>query len=350
VSTSPYGSGHIHDTYLVISKDDSRTSRYILQRINHDIFTDPATVMANVLRVTDHLSSKSSAKEENTLCLVPTLEHEPFFQDDAGNFWRMYIYVPDSRSYDVIPSPRIAYGAARAYGKFQSDLIDLPGPRLVETIPDFHNTPKRLLDFEAAVRADTQQRASSAQTEIQFVRSRAEDASVVMGGMEESRIPERIVHNDTKFNNVLFHETSENPICVIDLDTVMPGSVLFDFGDMVRTATSPAAEDELDLSQVQMKPILFEALVDGYLEGASAFLTDDEVALLPFSGKLITYEIGLRFLTDHLSGDNYFKIHREHHNLDRCRAQFKLVESIEAQLDDMNAYVRTRWKDIRGQT
>lgn len=345
VSIEPYGSGHIHDTYLVTSRGETGPAQYILQRINHDIFTDPPSVMANVLRVTDHLSSRSADRERNTLCLVSTLENEPFLHDKAGNFWRVYIYVPDSRSYDVIPSPRIANGAARAFGQFQSDLVNLPGPRLFETIPDFHNTPKRVRHFEEALQQDAAGRAASVQPEIQFARDRAEETGVIMEGLRDGGIPERIVHNDTKFNNVLFHESTDEPICVIDLDTVMPGSILFDFGDMIRTATSPAAEDELDLAKVRMQPDMFEALVDGYLAGASAFLTDDEVALLPFSGKLITYETGLRFLTDYLAGDKYFKIHREYHNLERCRAQFKLVESIEGQLATMNSYVDAQWTE-----
>lgn len=347
VSIEPYGSGHIHDTYLVTSRGETGSAQYILQRINHEIFTNPPAVMANVLRVSDHLASKAGARNGDTLSLVPTVTQEPYLQDDSGNFWRVYVYIPDSRSFDVIPSPRIAYGAAKSFGEFQSDLVDLPGPRLVETIPDFHDTPKRVRDFEKAVELDTQGRASEVQLEIQFVRDRADESAAVMQGMREGLIPERIVHNDTKFNNVLFNEKTEQPICVIDLDTVMPGSILFDFGDMVRTATSPAAEDELDLSRVGMQHVMFKALVEGYLEGAASFLTHSEVALLPFSGKLITYEIGMRFLTDHLSGDKYFKIHRENHNLDRCRTQFKLVESIESQLDDMIALVESRWNEIR---
>ena len=344
----PYGSGHIHDTYLVATRDSGRTSRYILQRINHAIFTDPPAVMANILRVTEHLASGSRNAPGATLCLVPTQAGKSFLQDQAGNYWRVYAFVPHSRSYDVISSPNIVRGAARAYGEFQSKLVGLPGPRLVETIPDFHNTPKRLRAFESALATDAVGRAAAVPDEIQFAKDRSREAGMVMERMAQGRVPERIVHNDTKFNNVLFHEKTEEPICVIDLDTVMPGSVLFDFGDMVRTATSPTEEDERDLSLVRMEPALFEALVNGYLEGAAGFLTQDEVELLPFSGKLITYENGLRFLTDYLAGDTYFKTHREHHNLDRCRTQFRLVESIESQFDQMASYVQKRWAETVG--
>ena len=235
---------------------------------------------------------------------------------------------------------------------FQSTIneIRLQGKRikLFYTIPDFHNTPKRLRAFESALATDAVGRAAAVPDEIQFAKDRSREAGMVMERMAQGRVPERIVHNDTKFNNVLFHEKTEEPICVIDLDTVMPGSVLFDFGDMVRTATSPTEEDERDLSLVRMEPALFEALVNVYLEGAAGFLTKDEVELLPFSGKLITYENGLRFLTDYLAGDTYFKTHREHHNLDRCRTQFRLVESIESQFDQMASYVQKRWAETVG--
>ena len=232
-----------------------------------------------------------------------------------------------------------AYEAARAFGRFQADLVDLPG-RLVETIPDFHNTPKRIADLEEAVRADVCGRVKTAEPEIEFVLSRKGEAETLIRLNREGAIPERITHNDTKLNNVLIDSVTGLGKCVIDLDTVMPGLVHYDFGDMVRTGTSPAAEDERDLSKVTMRFPMFEALLRGYCSSAGAFLNPVEFEYLPFSGKLITLEIGTRFLTDYLSGDTYFKTHRAGHNLDRARTQIALVESIEQQMDRMNALVK----------
>jgi Ser/Thr protein kinase RdoA (MazF antagonist) len=233
-----------------------------------------------------------------------------------------------------------AFQAAKAFGAFQALLADLPGERLVETIPNFHHTPSRYAAFEAALAKDAHGRAREAATEIAFAQARAHEVGTIVEAMARGEIPERVTHNDTKLNNVLLDNETQEGICVIDLDTVMPGSALYDFGDLVRTSTSPAAEDETDLSKVTMQLPMFEALVKGYLASAGGFLTPRERALLPFAGKLITFEIGLRFLTDWLEGDVYFKIKRPRHNLDRLRTQFKLVESIEAQLPAMQALVR----------
>ena len=218
-------------------------------------------------------------------------------------------------------------------------MADLPGGRLTETIPDFHHTPKRLARFERALKADAHGRAKDVAREIDFVLARAKEVSVVTDAIAKGEIPERVTHNDTKLNNVLLDNTTQEGICVIDLDTVMPGSVLYDFGDLVRTSTSPAAEDETDLSKVGMQMPMFEALAEGYLATARSFLTPRERELLPFGGKLMTFEVGLRFLTDWLEGDTYFKVKRPGHNVDRCRTQFRLVESIEAQMPAMQAVI-----------
>ncbi len=338
VSAEPYGSGHINDTFAVVYSQAGSLIRYILQRINTEIFRYPASLMENIRRVTEHLHRKS-AGSRSTLTLVPALDGRVWFRDGEDNCWRVYLFIEHAKSYDVLETEEQAFEAARAFGKFQADLVDLPG-RLAETIPDFHNTPKRIAQLEEAVRVDSCGRVRSAEAEIEFILSRKEEADTLLKLNREGAIPERITHNDTKLNNVLIDVETGRGICVIDLDTVMPGLVHYDFGDMVRTGTSPAAEDERDLDKVTMRFPMFEALLRGYCASAGAFLNPVELEYLPFSGKLITLEIGARFLADYLSGDTYFKTHREGHNLDRARTQIALVRSIEEQMDRMNALVK----------
>jgi Ser/Thr protein kinase RdoA (MazF antagonist) len=344
VSASPYGSGHINDTYKVDVKPTSGPSRFVLQRINHNVFRRPDELMENVERVCAHAYSKlKEAGEPNadrrTLRLIPTLEGKAWHIDAAGNRWRCYHFIEGATGHDVVRSPEQAYAAAKSFGAFQSLLADLPGGRLHETIPDFHHTPSRFARFQQALAKDSQGRAAASVPEIAFALARAHEVSIVVDALRDGTLPERVTHNDTKLNNVLLDDITQEGVCVIDLDTVMPGSVLYDFGDLVRTSTSPAAEDETDLAKVRMQFPMFEALIKGYLESAGGFLTPKEKELLPFAGKLITFEIGLRFLTDWLEGDTYFKIKRPTHNLERARTQFKLVESIEAQLPAMQALV-----------
>ena len=344
VSASPYGSGHINDTYKVDVKPTSGPSRFVLQRINHNVFRRPDELMENVERVCAHAYSKlKEAGEPNadrrTLRLIPTLEGKAWHIDAAGNRWRCYHFIEGATGHDVVRSPEQAYAAAKSFGAFQSLLADLPGGRLHETIPDFHHTPSRFARFQQALAKDSQGRAAASVPEIAFALARAHEVSIVVDALRDGTLPERVTHNDTKLNNVLLDDITQEGVCVIDLDTVMPGSVLYDFGDLVRTSTSPAAEDETDLAKVRMQFPMFEALIKGYLESAAGFLTPKEKELLPFAGKLITFEIGLRFLTDWLEGDTYFKIKRPTHNLDRARTQFKLVESIEAQLPAMQALI-----------
>jgi aminoglycoside phosphotransferase (APT) family kinase protein len=238
-----------------------------------------------------------------------------------------------------VQSPRQAYEAGRAFGEFQLHLVDLPGERLLETIPDFHNTRKRFAALQEAVEKDHYNRAREARPEIEFALSREPMVDVILNAMAKGAIPERITHNDTKFNNVMLDTKTGQAMCVVDLDTVMPGCALYDFGDMVRTTTSPTLEDERDLSKVKMQMPMFKKLAEGYLSTAGLFLPKAERSLIAFSGKLITFEIGLRFLTDFLSGDTYFRIHRPGHNLDRCRTQFSLVKSIERQEEAMQKFV-----------
>jgi len=339
-SAEPYGSGHINDTYCAVYDQGAASIRYIHQRINHTVFKNPAALMENVQRVTTHVRTKLEGQRgsgRRTLTLVPARDGLPFYRDAAGNFWRTYIFIEKARSYDAVESPQQAFEAAKAFGRFQQSLSDLPPPRLHETIPGFHDTSKRFEALLKAIEADEKNRATQARVEIDFAIPRAGMTRVLL----DARLPERITHNDTKFNNVMLDDDTGEGVCVIDLDTVMPGLAPFDFGDQVRTTTSPAKEDERDLSRVRMQMPMFEALVRGYLTQADTFLTKVERQYLAFSGKLITFEVGIRFLTDFLSGDTYFKVHREGHNLDRCRTQFKLVESIEQQEERMNQVVES---------
>ena len=344
VSAAPYGSGHINDTFLTVSEDAGGPRRFILQRINHLVFRQPDLLMENVARVCAHAHAKLSAARTSdahrrALRLIPTQQGRAWHIDQRGNRWRCYDFIEGATGHDVVRSPSQAEAAAKAFGAFQALLADLPGERLHETIPDFHHTPSRFAHFQAALAKDGHGRAAAAGPEIAFALARANEVGVVVDALRDGSLPERVTHNDTKLNNVLLDDVTQEGVCVIDLDTVMPGSALYDFGDLVRTSTSPAAEDETDLSLVRMQLPMFAALVRGYLASARGFLTPREKELLPFAGKLITFEIGLRFLTDWLEGDTYFKIKRPTHNLDRCRTQFKLVASIEEQLPAMREIV-----------
>ncbi len=338
VDAKPYGSGHINDTYCAVFHQAGLPVRYILQRINHNVFKNPVALMENIQRVTSHLGEQVAGEPDfsrRVLTLVPARDGRAWHMDADDNYWRAYLFIERARTYDAVETTEQAFQAARAFGQFQKLLVDLPAPRLHDTIPDFHHTPKRFMALEQAIALDVAGRATLANQEIEFAFARKSIAS----GLLDSNLPERVTHNDTKFNNVMLDDATGEGVCVIDLDTVMPGLALYDFGDMVRTTTSPAMEDERDLSKVTMQFPMFEALVRGYLTSAGRFLTNAEKQCLAFSGKLITFEIGIRFLTDYLVGDTYFKVHRSGHNLDRCRTQFKLVESIEKQEDRMNRLV-----------
>ena len=342
-------SGHINSTFRVTFEGVNGTHhRYILQRINANVFKDPMAVMRNVECVTRHINWKVLRVKKDlggqTLNLYPGRGGKFWVAGPNGGVWRCYNCIEGCHTYDIVENTRQAYQAARAFGSFQDLVSDLPPEEIEETIPHFHHTRRRYQRLMEVAAADPCGRAGSVAAELDFIRQREGDVDRVLDGMARGEIPQRITHNDTKINNVMIDEETDEAVCVIDLDTVMPGSVLYDFGDLARTATSPAAEDEQDLTKVRMRMPMFEALVEGYLESASAFLTEAEVSLLAFSCKLITLEIGMRFLTDHLEGDVYFKTHRPDHNLDRARTQLKLVEEIEAHLPAMEGFVRKVWK------
>ena len=338
-SAKPYGSGHIHDTYCVTFDDGDREDRIILQCINTAIFKNPVAVMENIERVTDHLRSRLGRGADigrRVLQLISTRDGAGWHVDAEGRYWRAYRFIEQARTFDSVNSPKQAFEAAKAFGEFQRLLADLPPPRLHESIPDFHNTAKRFSAFERAVAADEPGRDQAARDEIAFAMARETLAMALLN----AGLPERVTHNDTKLNNVLLDDESGEGVCVIDLDTVMPGLAAYDFGDMVRTMTCPAAEDERDLSQVAMDFELFDAVLRGYLGGAGSFLTAPERASLIAGAKVIVFEQGIRFLADYLAGDNYYKVSRPEQNLDRCRTQFKLLSSIEQQEDDMTGLLR----------
>jgi Phosphotransferase enzyme family len=340
----PYGSGHIHDTFCAefagASAHAALGRRVILQRMNERIFRDLPGLMENIERVTKHLGGKVAGEpepERRALRLIPTREGATWLRDEEGGAWRAYWKIERAKTVDAVSAPEQAFESGKAFGGFQQMLADLPAPRLHETIPDFHHTPKRFAALVRAIEQDAAGRAKTAEAEIAFALAQEPMTRVLL----DAGLPERVTHNDTKINNVMLDELTGEGVCVIDLDTVMPGLALYDFGDMVRTATSLTAEDERDLSKVKMEFGLYEALLRGYLKAAGGFLSKEERSLLAFSGRLITFEIGMRFLTDYLDGDRYFKVHREGQNLDRSRTQFALARSIEAQEERMNRLVDT---------
>jgi hypothetical protein len=341
----PHGTGHINDTYAAVFQQDSRPVRYILQRINHHVFKNPAGLMQNIERVTAHVRRKLEAVgagqvDRRVLTLVPTRSGRGWHEDAAGNTWRCYLFIEGATTYDQIATTQQALEAAKAFGEFQKQLADLPVPRLHDTIPDFHHTRRRFDALRAAIEADSCNRANAVKQEIRFSLQREPMVDVLLKLRAQGALPERVTHNDTKLNNVMLDDTTGEGVCVIDLDTVMPGLALDDFGDMCRSACRPTLEDERDLSKVEARMDMFEALVPGYFASAGELLNTVEKDHLVFSARQITFEIGMRFLTDYLEGDRYFKTRRPGHNADRTRVQFKMVESFEQHEDDMNRVVK----------
>ena len=344
LSIERYGSGHINDTFKVEMSVAGAPLSYVLQRINHEIFKRPDQLMENILRVTEHQRFKlddpldADASRRN-LTVIPSSDSLPYYRDDEGRWWRLYLFIEKAATWDRIEDNNFAFEAARAFASFQNLLSDLPSPRLHETIPDFHHTPKRIEALDRAFEEDVCGRAAEVAEEMEFVNRRREECGRLIKRCEAGEIPERITHNDTKINNVMLDKESGKGICVIDLDTVMPGLALYDFGDMVRSAAAASVEDERDLSKAGTRIDVFEALLKGYLSEAK-FLNEAEKEELAFCGRVITMTIGIRFLTDYLSGDVYFNTRREGQNIDRCRVQFQMVRSMEEQESAMRAAVR----------
>ena len=340
----PYGSGHINDTFRLTFQTEEKTKRYILQRMNKSIFLKPEELMENIVGVTSWLKKKiienGGEPERETLNLVPTKDGNAFYVDCDGEYWRAYLFIEGATTYDQVEKKEDFYQSAVAFGHFQGLLADYPAETLHETIVDFHNTVDRFAKFKKAVEEDVCGRAKDVQKEIQFVLDREKLAHVLCDMLAEKKIPLRVTHNDTKLNNIMIDDITGKAICVIDLDTVMPGLAVNDFGDSIRFGASTGAEDEKDLSKVSCDLELFELYTKGFIEGCQGSLTDAELDMLPMGAMTMTFECGMRFLTDYLEGDHYFKVHREGHNLDRCRTQFKLVKDMEEKEEKMKEIVK----------
>ena len=336
----PYGNGHINDTFLVVCGG----KRYILQRMNTRIFTKPYELMQNIVGVTEHIRRKTREAGEDdsrvSLTVIPTLAGADHFVSDSGEHFRLYDFVEGTVTQEKVENINDFYLCAKAFGAFQRTLADYPAEQLFESIANFHNTPWRYSNLMAAVEKDACGRLASVLPEVEFARQREDFCGVLERAREAGELPLRVTHNDTKLNNILFDAATGEPVCVIDLDTVMPGYSVTDFGDSIRFGANRAAEDETDLSKVVLDLELFEAYAKGFLEGCNGSLTEKELELLPEGAIMMTLECGLRFLTDHLEGDVYFKIHRENHNLDRARNQFALVADMERKLGEMKAIVK----------
>ena len=344
IDERPYGSGHINDTYLLTFEiAEMGTIKVILQRMNKNIFTKPIELMENILNVTSYLRKKiienGGDPDREILNAIRTVDDMPYFVDSEGEYWRSYKFITDATSYDQVESPEDIYQSAVAFGNFQRLLAEYPAETLHETIEGFHDTKARFQVFKKAVEDDVCGRAASVQKEIQFVLEHEHLANVFADLLEKKEIPLRVTHNDTKLNNIMIDNKTRKGICVIDLDTVMPGLAMNDFGDSIRFGASTATEDEQDLSKVSCDMELFDLYAKGFIEGCGGKLTEKEIDLMPTGAMVMTFECGMRFLTDYLQGDTYFKIHRENHNLDRCRTQFKLVKDMEAKWDTMREII-----------
>lgn len=332
----PYGNGHINETFVV-----GHHPRYILQKINTNVFRDPDAVMQNIVAVTEHVRRRAAADGADpcraTLTLLPTVDGKNYYRAPDGGCYRLYLFIEGCVCYDRVEDPRQLYHAARAFGRFQKYLDDFPADTLHEVIPHFHDTRDRFRQLREAIAADRVGRADGVRAEIDFALAREGECGRVLDAIAAGEIPLRVTHNDTKLNNVMLDEKTGEGVCVIDLDTVMPGSLLYDFGDALRFGASSGAEDEKDLDRIFFRLDCYEEFTRGFLAELGGRLTEKEAELLPFSARLMTYECGIRFLTDYLNGDTYFRIHRPEHNLDRCRTQFKLVADMEQKDNDMKA-------------
>lgn len=337
--------GHINQTIILdFVREDGTEKKYVLQRINKEIFPNVPELMNNILKVTNHISTK--VKEENgdplreSLNLIPTKDGNYYYETPDGNYFRAFHFIEGARTYMLVEKPEDFYKCGRGLGKFQKQLADFDASSIYETIKDFHNTTKRFEAFMEAVKEDKVGRAKSVQEEIEFITSRANETSILVNLLNEGKLPLRVTHNDTKFNNIMIDDITGDAICVIDLDTVMPGLSLYDYGDAIRSGASTAEEDETDLSKVNFDLNLFEVFTKGFLESCGDALTETEKEYLAFSAKLITLELSMRFLMDHLNGDVYFQVHRENHNLDRARNQLKLVADMEKNMNKMKEIVK----------
>ena len=337
----PFGNGHINETKLVTMDNGVQ---FVLQRINKNVFKRPDLLMENYVGVTKFIRKKIEAAGgdplREVLNAIPTKDGKPFTIDEEGQYWRLLVYVTESMSYDKVERPEQFYDSAVSFGDFQYMLRDYPAETLHETIVNFHNTPDRFRQLTEAIANDAKGRLAEVAAEVEFARAREEFAGTLERAHAEGKLPLRVTHNDTKLNNILFDTNTGKALCVVDLDTIMPGYSVNDFGDSIRFGATTALEDETDLSKVNFDISLYELYVKGFIEGAKGGLTEGELEMLPIGAIMMTFECGMRFLADYLNGDTYFRIHRPSHNLDRCRNQFKLVADMEAHLDEMKAIVK----------
>lgn len=342
----PFGEGHINETYAVYmaDHDGNDVPLYVLQRININVFKNPDQVMDNIFGVTEYLRSiirrDGGDLDRESLSYIKTKSGDSYFEDEKGQPWRCLHYVPNSVCYQQVEKPEQFYQSALSFGHFLKQLGDYPAESLYETIPQFHDTRKRFRDFEDAQRKDVKNRARLCRQEIDFVLSRKDDCGVLMNQLEEGKLPLRVTHNDTKLNNILFDQDTDKGLCIIDLDTIMPGLAANDFGDSIRFGASTAEEDEQDLDKVHFDISLYDIYVKGYLEMAKDVLTPEEIKSLPWGARLMTLECGMRFLADFLQGDVYFKTAYPEHNLVRARTQFRLVKEMEEQFSEMNKILK----------
>lgn len=335
--------GLINSTYMLTFSDGNQDFQYVLQKINTNVFKKPDELMSNIMNVTGFLRNKINLSGGNaareTLSFLYTKNNTPYYLDENGGCWRSYTYINKCYTCDKIDSEVKAFRSGKAFGKFQRMLSDYPAANLFETIPHFHDTPSRYSDLKNAVDENLSGRLQKIQAELSFALDREKDASKLVDLAAEGKIPMRVTHNDTKINNVLFDSITNEAICVIDLDTIMPGLSLYDFGDSIRSGAVTSDENEQDLNKYGLDINLFKSYTEGFLSEAGHALNEEEIANLAFSAKLMTLECGVRFLTDYLNGDTYFKTEYPEHNLVRCRTQFKLVEDIEKHMDEMNECV-----------
>ena len=338
-------SGIINRTYLVcMDMGDGTSNKYVVQKINTNVFREPYHVMENIIHITEHIKKHLIAQNgqysRRVLSFAVSHEGKPYFENEIDGFWRCYEYIDDAVAYNIAPDKDHIFEAGRAFGEFQLYLTDYDATTLFETIPNFHNTVSRMQALHEAIDTDKAGRAKSVQPEIDFILSREQEAGTIVNALEDGTIPYRVTHNDTKINNVLFDQATEKAICVIDLDTVMPGSSLYDFGDAIRSGSCAAAEDEKDLSKVFMDIEKYRLFTKGFIKGTHSLLTEKEIEMMPISAKILTLELAARFLTDYLNGDVYFHTDYDGQNLRRTRTQIKLVSDIESKLEQMQTFAR----------
>lgn len=336
----PLGNGHINSTFLVVTNK----AKYTVQAINKFVFKDPVAVMKNIVAVTEHIRKKLIAEgkdaDRGVLNVIPAKDGKYYYIDEEGEYWRVYTFIDDAYTVEVVEDPAQLYNAGLGFGNFQKMISDFPIDQLEETIKDFHNTPVRYEQLMAAAERNSCNRLADVSAEMEYFKAHKEELALLANMQKEGRLPLRVTHNDTKINNILMDSNTNEILSVIDLDTVMPGLIAYDFGDTIRFAGNTAEEDETDLSRVSVDLVVYENFVKGFLEALNGSLNKDEIDTLAWGAKIVTMENAMRFLADHLDGDKYFKIHKENHNLDRARCQIALAKSMEENFEQMLAIVK----------